>query len=294
MLLLDLGGDVAEHVEQQRLAAGAVRRQQRGVGLEPHPAVPVLVFQPPADRLAAASPGQAPEHPFYGPDIVWMGQVGRPPADQLFGRVAGDALARGGDKGGDAGEVGGDDDVGDVLGHQLIAPLGLPAGRQVLGLGDEVLGPAVVLAHHGDREADPHRCAVGAAVALVHLVAGDLAGHEAGQQVEVGLKVVRMGDGLEVQLQHPWLVIVEQFAEGGVDLEEAPFQSHQGHADRGVMEGVLEQQGLSLALADVLHQRGPLPAVRPLYGADRDLDREQFAGLAYGGGLYAVIQRRFT
>ncbi len=56
-----------------------------------------------------------------------------------------------------------------------------------------------------------------------------------------------------------------------------------------MLEGVLEQLQLLLALADVLHQGGKFPARRVAHRADRQFDRDLHAVLAPGGRFHALV-----
>jgi hypothetical protein len=119
--------------------------------------------------------------------------------------------------------------------------LGLAAGGQVLDLGDEVTRPAVGGADHGHRQLNRDDRAVGADVALLHLVVGDQARVQAAQQFEVGVEVLGMGDGLEIHRQHPLFRIVDQPAKRAVDLQKGAVQPDQRHPDGRVVERVFEQ-----------------------------------------------------
>jgi hypothetical protein len=181
---------------------------------------------------------------------------------------------------------------GQAQGLALQGVLGLDAGGLVLDLSDEVPGRAVGRAHQRHRQVDPDQPAVLVQVALVHAVAGDLAGQQLLQQRQILFQVIRVGDGLKVGRQHLFGRVADDAAERVVDLVEAAFQCHQGHADRGVVERGLEDLQLRLARRDVVHQGREAPAVGAGRAADRQLDREHLARLPLGRNLDTLVDDR--
>src|SRR5690606_31506744 len=62
--------------------------------------------------------------------------------------------------------------------------------------------------------------------------------------LKVRIQVVRMGDRADVERQQRRLVVLQQFAERVVELQEAALQADHGHRDGGVQEGILEEPDL--------------------------------------------------
>src|SRR5436190_22488273 len=119
----------------------------------------------------------------------------------------------------------------------LLDPLAL---GDVLDLGDEVQGPTVLVAHDRDRQQDPDDRTLLGEVALLHLVRRAVAVDELVDVGEVGVEVVGVGDVREGQFLQLVLAVADQVAQRAVDLEEAPVEPDQGHADRRVGERGLE------------------------------------------------------
>ncbi len=200
----------------------------------------------------------------HAPDlghIVRMRVIDQRAAHQVGPGIAGNRFAGGRQEGDVPAQVGGDDDVGGVLGHQPVAGFRLPLGRKVLDLGDEVVRFALGGQDHRRRQADPDHPAVLAEVAFVHPVARDLPRQQPGQLREIQLQVIGVGYGLEVESQRLVDRIADDVAENLVQLQQPPVQPDHRHADRRVMEGVLEQFDLGAPFRDVVHQGGELPAV---------------------------------
>jgi len=106
--------------------------------------------------------------------------------------------------------------------------------------GDVVFGAAIGLSDHRHCEVNPDNRAVMANVALVEGVALDLARCQLREEIKIGIQIFRKGDGLEVELQHDRLRISRDPAEGLVDPQKGPVQSHQRLADSGVVERRLQ------------------------------------------------------
>ena len=141
----------------------------------------------------------------------------------------------------------------------------------VLDLADEVERLAVLVAKERDRQQDPDRPPVGAEVALLHLVAGDLAGEHLPDLLEVGLEVVGMGDVLERLGEELALGVSGQVAERTVDAHPAALGGDEGDPDRRVVERLREPLLLD----------GPLGLELPVCG-DVD-DAPEVAGDRPGG-----------
>ena len=98
-------------------------------------------------------------------------------------------------------------------------------------------GSPVVVAHQRHRQVWPRGVPVGVEVALAHPVAGDLAGDQLLEQVEVGLEVVRVGDALEGELVQLFRGVPEHLAQRLVDPHELTFEADQRDAHRRVVDG---------------------------------------------------------
>ena len=141
----------------------------------------------------------------------------------------------------------------------------LALGQRVLGgaaladvghLREEVLRPAVGVAHDGHVQRDPRLAAVGAQVALLGAVGVPLAGGERAHRLAVVVVVGGVGDVAHRHAGQLLGLAAQHRRQRVVDAHEAPVGAGDGHADGGVLEGALE------ALLGVA-QRGGL-----LVGAD--------------------------
>ena len=98
-------------------------------------------------------------------------------------------------------------------------------------------GPPGVVAHAAGADRDPHHVAVGVDVALLHVVAVDVPGHQGVELHGVGLPVVGVGDVFDGPAHELVGVVPEDVAVGAVDPHQAPVGRRQAHADGGVLEG---------------------------------------------------------
>ena len=137
-----------------------------------------------------------------------------------------------------------------ALEHPAVRLLGLAQGAlrldlagQVLELGDDVEEPALLVPHRGHVDQHRHRRAVAADVPLADLVAVERAVDELGEQGQVLLAVVGVGDVADAQPDELLRRVAHHPAEGRVDLEEAPIGRHQAHPDRRFVERGPEQLG---------------------------------------------------
>src|SRR6267143_4364272 len=73
-------------------------------------------------------------------------------------------------------------------------------------------------------------------VTFLHVVGGNLSGQHLPYESEIGIKVVRMCDGLKGGRQQLLLRIAHQRTQGRVDLEPVSICSHQRHADSGILK----------------------------------------------------------
>jgi len=144
-----------------------------------------------------------------------------------------------------------------ALGQRL---LGGAALADVGHLGEEVLRPAVGVAHDGHVQGDPRLAAVGAHVALLGAVGVLLAAGQRADRLAVLLVVGGMGDVAHRDAGQLLGLAAEHGRQGVVDPDEAPVGARDGHADGGVLEGALE------ALLGVAQRR------RLLVGADGDAE----------------------
>ena len=115
------------------------------------------------------------------------------------------------------------------------APLG-----DVLGLGDRVGGPAVVVLDHPGREERPEGVAVGGDEAQLDAQAPGPAVAQLGQPALEVVGVLGVGEGDEVRGPDHVGVEAEHAAQAGVGLPDAAVELDDGHADRGVGERGLE------------------------------------------------------
>ena len=112
----------------------------------------------------------------------------------------------------------------------------LPPGGDVLGHGQQALGPARRIAHQGDVDAAPDLAAVRTQIAFFPRHRIGLPGLQSGQQGPVGLPIVRVGDlgvGTADEVQgRPARHAGEPF----VDLQVAAFGALPADADPGLLE----------------------------------------------------------
>ncbi len=127
-----------------------------------------------------------------------------------------------------------------VIDHVFEASRQLLALRDVLDLRDHVERLNPIIADQRDGHEHPELMAPGVAVALLDLVALDLAVQQLSQLLGVEIDVVRIRDGLERRC--PQLVpgITGDPAERVVDLQPATFHVNERHADRRAVERGLE------------------------------------------------------
>ncbi len=178
-----------------------------------------LVAHPPTHPFGRRALRQAPEDTPKRVAIVRMGQLDRTAAHHFFRSIARGNLAGRRHERGDAVQVERQDDIGRVFGHQAIARfavlqrrLRLAAGGQILDLGDVVARRAVRIVDTRNHQLDPDDRAVLAKIALVHSIAGDQPVTHLSHQLQVGVQVVLVGDGLEVQGQQLFARIADQRA----------------------------------------------------------------------------------
>ncbi len=148
---------------------------------------------------------------------------------------------------------------------------------------------AVSVADEGPREEPPHDPPVGPQVALLELVAVDLAPERPLEQLQVRRQIGGVGDATEVGRQELLARPPEEVAQRAVDRQPSSLQGHDRHPDRRVLEGALEARvGLAQlalaagALADVAHDGRDAhhATLRVDDGEDRDRDVDERAVLA--------------
>ena len=125
----------------------------------------------------------------------------------------------------------------------------------VLRLRHEIARLPMLVAYHRHAQLQVHCVAVLVEVALLQLIGVALAGQQLAEQFHVGVEIVRMGDGGDVQRQQLVLAIAEHLAHRGIDAQEAAVRMDQGHADRGVLKRAEETL---LAFLQLELQRAPL------------------------------------
>ena len=138
-----------------------------------------------------------------------------------------------------------------ALGELGLKGAALHFGPVVADLRDVVNGTAVRVAEEADGEQHRHELPRLRQVTLLHRVGVDLAGEQTLAEREMGVEVVGVRDLLERHLQELLGGIADEVAERPVDLEPAPVERDERHADRRVLERCLELLLRRLQLAFV-------------------------------------------